>query len=312
MPEIRLDDVELLVVGSAHLDQTLVVEALPAPGETCLAESLERRPGGKGANQAAAAARLGASTAFCGAVGDDPAGADIRAALEVAGVDIAPLRTLPGTSGTAVVLVEPGGENLICVAPGASGQIEWHTEAERWLAAHAGAALLLQQEVPAATNLAAARAARELGRPVLYNAAPAPRLDQRQLDLLGTVDVLLVNEHEARTLAGATSTTDLVGIAQDLTTLGPSLVVVTQGGSGALAVSQDWVVRRMAYAVPVLDTVGAGDAFCAQFALAHTAGLPIDTTLSLACAAGAVATRRTGAMSAMPTLDEVLALVSTG
>ncbi|MEV6931016.1 PfkB family carbohydrate kinase, partial [Dactylosporangium sp. NPDC051485] len=193
--------VSVVVVGSANLDLVVSAQRLPGPGETVLGGEFRTVPGGKGANQAVAAARAGAACAFIGAVGGDTFGRQLRDGLVAAGVDVRGLRTTDGPSGVALITVDAAAENCIVVAPGANAALTALEPADR-AAIAAADVLLLQLEVPPAVVAEAAAAASAAGTTVVLNAAPAAPLPG---DLLALVDVLVVNEHEAAVVAGDAS-----------------------------------------------------------------------------------------------------------
>ena len=286
---------DVVVIGSLNCDLVVTVPRLPAPGETTAGSPIERRCGGKGANQAIAASRLGARVRLVGLVGDDDLGVELRSAVAAHGVDVTQVRVLEGAaSGTALVLVEEGGENMIVISPGANGSVT-----PRRLGGSAGLgaildgadALLMQLEIPLATCSATAEAARERGVHVVLNAAPSPLERSPEVEhLLALTDVLIVNEAEAVALVGAPD-------PAVLRTLGPRTAVVTMGSRGASAHNGRRRIDTPGFTVPSLDTVGAGDAFCGQFALAHAARVPLDDALRRACAAGAITTTTHGAQA---------------
>jgi ribokinase len=283
------------VVGSANMDLVVTTRTLPAPGETVLGDAFTTIPGGKGANQAVAAARAGARCAFVGAVGDDAFGSALRANLTAAGVDTRRLRTVPGASGVALIAVDAAAENIIVVAPGANGHLEGLDEADR--AAIAGADVLLcQLEVPLPTVVEAATTARAGGTTVVLNAAPARALPA---DLLSQVDVLVVNEGEAAAIAGH------AGPAESLLDVVPR-VVMTLGANGAAYADRDGLrLNVTAPKVDAVDTTAAGDAFTGALAVAWAEGGPIAETLQWACAAGAACARTHGASTALPQRSEI-------
>jgi ribokinase len=255
-------------------------------------------PGGKGANQAIAvarAARAGSTCCFLGAVGDDGFGVNLKGTLRAAGVDVSSLRTVHGPSGVALITVDAGGENSIVVAPGANGTMVELTEPE--CLAIAGATMLLcQLEIPVETVAAAAAVAREHGTYVLLNAAPARPLPS---EILTLVDVLIVNEHEAATLAeGVDALLKVV-----------PRVVLTLGAAGAVYADRSGTSLRVpAPKVDAVDTTAAGDAFTGAYAVALAEGRPAEEALRWACAAGAVCATRPGASSALPVRAEIDAL----
>jgi ribokinase len=299
---------DVVVVGSLNLDLVVRVGRLPQPGETVSGAAVERRPGGKGANQAVAAARLGAHVCLVGRIGDDESGTDLRSAVAATGVDVADVRVLDGSStGTAFITVQHGGENTIVVAPGANGamtpEVLGGDEGLRSLLDGSGA-LLLQLEIPVATCVGAAEVARALGVPVVLNAAPCP--PERPGDLarlLQLLDVLIVNETEAVALAGSAD-------PAALRALGPSVAVVTLGSRGATAHDGVRQIDIPGFTVESVDAVGAGDAFCGQFVVAYVGMAPLDEALRRACAAGAVATMSREAQIPGRSAAEVQALLS--
>lgn len=307
----------VVVVGSLNMDLRVRVPRLPRPGETVPGGDLERGAGGKGANQAVAARRLGVRTAMVGRVGDDEFGAQLSAALAEAGVDVAGVSTVPGPTGTALILVDPAGENIITSSPGANARLR-----PDGLAALAGqldtaGVLLLQLEVPIETSTAAARLARAAGVPVVLNAAPLPTtVDERLRGLIGLADLLVVNETEAAGLVGAATTepveADPHAYVLALRRLGPTEVVVTLGAEGAVLAGVGGGTRHVpAFRIEVADAVGAGDAFCAELAVARVTGVrALEIAVRRACAAGALAATRPGAQHALPGRAEVDALLA--
>ncbi|CAM5663461.1 ribokinase [Streptomyces spiroverticillatus] len=302
----------LVVVGSLNMDLSVTVPRLPRPGETVSGADVVRGAGGKGANQAVAAARLGAQVRMVGLLGDDALGSELRERLALEGVDDQAVRQLPGvSSGLALIVVQQDGENTITLSPGANHHLDvpaLGTLTGGTLAQSADT-LLLQLEVPLPTVLAAAREARTAGALTVLNAAPLPASGRAELaELLRAVDVLVVNETEAAGLLPRTYD-DWAEHAEALRALGPTTVVVTLGADGAVAADPHGVCREGGFSVEAVDTVGAGDAFCAQLALSLGSGTPLGEALRRACAAGALATTRPGAQSSLPSTDEVEALL---
>ena len=308
---------DVCVVGSANHDLIFDVARIPAPGETVLARSQSSGPGGKGLNQAVAAARAGASVAFVGSVGPDPAGGQLSTALADAGVVLDCLRTVPTPTGSAVVLRAEDGENAIVVAAGANGVEFALTDVVSAVLA-ASAVVLCQQEVPPGLNAAAVSSASAAGSVVVLNAAPALRLAPSVLD---AVNVLVVNEHEleaqlpAGSPAGSAGSDDLVsavGARAALLASARRSVVVTLGGAGAVCVDSAGATHIPAVAVDrVLDTTGAGDAFCGALCAALARGLALVDAARFGAAGGALAVRGYGAAPAMATADEIAAAVAT-
>lgn len=287
----------LLVVGSANADLYVEIARLPAPGETLPGGNAAVRPGGKGANQAAAAARLGLPTRFAGRFGTDAFAAPLRAALAEAGADLAPSRDVPGPTGQAFILLQKGGENSIVLVGGANRAWE---DRPAFDLAGAGA-LLLQREIPEAVNLAAASAARAAGVPVVLDCggddAPLPA------GLLALIDVLSPNESELARLTGLPTGDEaqVLAAARALQALGVGTVLVKLGARGCLLVPRSGPpIRQAAFTVPVVDTTGAGDCFTGAYTVGLVEGLPEAQRLRLACAAAALCVQGLGAMPSMP------------
>lgn len=293
------------VVGSANLDLTLGLAALPVAGQTVLSTSRAAGPGGKGLNQAVAAARAGARTRLVAAVGPDPEGAELLRVLTVDGIESL-VRTARAATGLALVLVDEQGENAIVVSPGANAELVGLQQPERDAIADA-AVLLMQLEVPLPTVTDAAQVARAAGTVVVLNAAPYAPLDDA---LLGCVDLLVVNEGEARALASS-SGAEPEQHAEALLDRVPA-VVVTLGPRGA--VFRDRSGRRHhepGRPVPVVDTTGAGDSFAGYLAAGLAAGLPVDVALARANTAAALCVQRPGAVPSVPRAAEVEAAVTS-
>ncbi|MGW5559038.1 ribokinase [Micromonospora sp. NPDC003944] len=291
MPQTRV-----AVVGSANMDLVAMAPALPRPGQTMLGTDFVMVPGGKGANQAVAAVRAGASGVFLGAIGSDAFGVTLKARITAAGVDTSHLRVVYGASGVALVMVNVQGENAIVVTPGANDALVGLTEEE--LAAVRGADVLVAQlEIPVQTVTAAAVAAREAGTRVVLNAAPARDLPP---DLLAAVDLLVVNEGEAQALAGRGREEPRALL--DLT----PRAVLTLGDAGAWYVDRDGAeVHVPAVPVDVVDSTAAGDAFTAALAVGWGEGRELVDAVRWASAAGAACVRRLGASVALPRRAEI-------
>jgi ribokinase len=287
------------VVGSVNLDLTVDVNALPRPGETVLSNSSSSAPGGKGANQAVAAARAGAQVQFVGAVGDDPAAERLRAHLLANGVALDGTVNLPGPSGTAVIVVDSTGENIIVVAPGSNGHLTLAGTAVR--AVIAGCDVLLTQlEIPVTTAAAAAREAQSTGAVVMVNASPASHQQSSLAELAAAADVVIVNEAEAEGWSWR-----------------PAHFVVTLGARGALYVGEDGEFEVAAPAVHAVDTAGAGDVFAGVLAANWPPNPGANPAvkaqrlraLQRACAAGALATLVPGAGDCAPDAEAIAAAV---
>ena len=289
----------ITVIGSINVDLVAVADALPQAGETLLGKAFVTAPGGKGANQALAATRAGASVRMVGAVGSDPFASVAVAQLAADGVALSGVETVPGATGVAVILVGRQGDNVIVVVPGANAQVGVR-QAERSLAEVSDGLVLLQQEIPAATVSFALDAARAKGMLSVLNTAPAS--DDSRL-LAAKADVLVANEGEFERIAGHGAFGRAVA---DLARTNGQTVVVTRGAAGALVATADGEVAEIrAPTVEAIDTVGAGDTFCGYLAAGLSRGLPLRASIDRAVRAASLACTRTGAQSAVPTADEV-------
>ncbi|RAK26958.1 ribokinase [Actinoplanes lutulentus] len=293
---------KVVVVGSANMDLVGLAPTLPRPGETVLGDDFVMAPGGKGSNQAIAAARAGGETTFLGAIGSDAFGVTLGARLAATGVNTTWVRTSYGTSGVAVIMVDHAGENSILVSPGANRTFTGLTADEQAVIGEADV-LLCQQEIPMETVHAALRAGRAGGTRTILNAAPARDLPPGLLD---EVDLLLVNEIEARAVAG-TGEPDMGA----LLALVPR-VVLTLSGSGARYADRDGQdVHIPAFPVEVADTTAAGDAFTGALAVAWGEGRDLLDAVRWANAAGAACVQRVGASGALPERAEIEALYNS-
>ena len=290
----------IVVLGSLNVDLVVTVPRLPHPGETVLGDGLRSYPGGKGANQAVAAARLGGQVAMVGRVGNDNFGAGLIENLDVNHVDSSGVEhdsAMP--TGAALIYVEAGGQNMIAVAPGANGRVG-PMDAERAVSRlGAGDVLVLQLEIPMSVIEHAAVVARQAGAFVLLNAAPAQRLDP---GLLSRLDALVVNEREANALVDHE---DPASMAAALRTLGPKLVIVTLGPSGSVFCDETGVHRVEPFDVESIDSTGAGDAFMGALAVGIARRLETKAAVRFGNAAGAAATSSVGAQAALPRLDDL-------
>lgn len=286
------------ILGSANLDLAIPVPHFPGAGETVLAGAPMRHAGGKGLNQAVAAARLGAQVRFAGAVGDDDAGAALRAALAADGVDVSSLAVHADTAtGQAVIAVSPTGENSIIVMPGANRLIA--AEAAAKAAAGTWDIFLAQLEVPLEAVHAFFAAAR--GGRILLNAAPALPAAR---PLLPLCDIVIVNRGELAQMAGAPPD-DLRDMAAMLGLAPHQTVVVTLGRDGALALTGGEMVEVPGMAAEAADTTGAGDCFCGALSVALAEGRTMAEALAFANHAAALSVSRAGASSAMPRRREM-------
>jgi len=289
------DTFDVVVVGSLNLDLVVRTTRLPGPGETVSGSDYQEFPGGKGLNQAVAAARCGASVAFVGAVGDDDAGCRLRDVVRMEGIDDRWLVTAPGTAtGRALIAVDDQAENSIVVVPGANAAVRWPGSS-----APIGTILLAQLEVPLDAVDAAFTATAGRGGTTILNPAPATSLPATTVR---AATLVVPNEHEAGVLGGVEWLLD-AGVHAVVTTLGSEGVRVDRG-SGAS--------EYAAFAVVPIDTTGAGDAFCGNLAARLAAGDDLDIAVHWASAAGALATTIAGAVPSLPRHADVRELLEQG
>ncbi|WP_327339957.1 ribokinase [Streptomyces sp. NBC_01324] len=294
---------DLLVVGSANADLVVGVDRRPAAGETVLGSDLAVHPGGKGANQAVAAARLGARTALLARVGDDAHGRLLLESQRSAGVDTTGVLVGGAPTGVALITVDPTGDNSIVVSPGANARL---TPADIRAAASllsAARVVSVQLEIPLETVVETARVLPAGTRLVLNPSPPAPL----PAEVLTACDPLVVNEHEARSILGQDAGTTPESWARALTALGPRSVVITLGAGGALAADTRTgeCVRVPSPEVDAVDTTGAGDAFTAALAWRLGLGEELPVATALAVRVGAAAVTRQGAQASFPTAEEI-------
>jgi ribokinase len=296
---------EVVVVGSINMDLVVRADRLPDPGETVAGTGFATIPGGKGANQAVAAARLGARTAMIGCVGDDAFGAELRHALEADGIDCGAVRVAAGVpTGVALIEVDAAGRNRIVVVPGGNGRLSPDDVAAHEALLAGARAVVLQLEVPLATVASAAARARALGKLVVLNPAPAQPLPP---ELLASADWLVPNEFEAGLLSGVRvdSTATAAEAARRLLSLGARNVLVTLGAAGVLSATAAEVKHHPARPVTPVDTTAAGDTFIGGLCAALVEGRSLDAAIAFAQAAAAISVTRPGAQTSIPRRDEV-------
>lgn len=299
--------IEIAVVGSANLDLVVDVDRVPLVGETVLGGDLRRIPGGKGANQAVAAARLGRRVAMIGRVGDDEGGTILRHALDTDGVDTNHLLTTTASpNGVALIAVQADGDNAIVVSPGANAHLSKADIQAARATLETAAVTLLQLEVPLDAVEAAVTAATGT---VILNPAPAPP-DPLPDAILQHVDILVPNQTELAVLAGHNGPVDQA-VARELAgRLASPAVVVTLGADGALVVDAGIATHVPAPVVEPVDTTAAGDSFCGAMADALVRGESLVDAVRWAVRVGAATTQRAGAQPSLPTpaeVDELLA-----
>ncbi len=291
----------ITVFGSINMDLVVRAERFAQPGETLSASAFFTAPGGKGANQAVAAARLGAAVRMVGRVGNDVFGTALIASLKENGVDGSCVESLPGPSGVALITVDAAGQNTILVAAGANARLSEQDGQRLEHMLEAGDILLLQLETPMPGVIAAARAARNKGALVILDPAPAVPIPE---ELVWLVDIITPNQSEAGVLLGGI-VEDPGQTAQRLYSMGFKRVLLKLGEQGALWYDGAREVRLPAFAVQAVDSVAAGDTFNGAFAVATAAGRGTEEAIRFASAAAAISVTRQGAQPSMPRLAEV-------
>lgn len=292
----------ITVVGSANVDLVSTVPRLPAPGETVLANGFAHTAGGKGANQAVAAARAGSRVNFVARLGADPYGDALISSLRGAGVHTEyVVRDDEAPTGTAHIAVDPSGENVIVVVPGANARLAPGDVDQAVRGIETSTLVVVQLEIPLETVQHAIAVARSAGVRVILNPAPAQPLSP---ELLHTVSVLVPNEGELALLSGMGSPVDAATAARLLVSTGVPAVIVTLGAVGALVVTKDIVAEIDAPPVDAIDATGAGDAFTGNLAYALDRGDEIEAAARFACFAATLSVTRRGAQSGMPSGEE--------
>lgn len=305
---IREEKSRILVVGSANTDMVISAEHFPLPEETMMGHGFMTNHGGKGANQAVAAARLEGNTAFIGKVGDDQFGHSTIEMMKGEGIDVSGLTvTSEQASGVALITTVPSGENSIIVDSGANGLLkpEDITNAEK-LFEDAGI-VLMQLETPIDTLTEAAAMAKKHGAYVVLNPAPAPK-EPLPVELLKNVDLLIPNETEAAYISGVNiaGDEDLPAAMNEIQKLGVKDVIITVGSRGVCARIDGEMVTVPAFKVKAIDTTAAGDTFCGALCVALSNGKPLVEAIRFGCKASSISVTRRGAQMSMPRLEEIV------
>lgn len=305
---IREEKSRILVVGSANTDMVISAEHFPLPGETMMGHGFMTNHGGKGANQAVAAARLEGNTAFIGKVGDDQFGHSTIEMMKGEGIDVSGLTvTSEQASGVALITTVPSGENSIIVDSGANGLLTPGdiTNAEK-LFEDAGI-VLMQLETPIDTLTEAAAMAKKHGAYVVLNPAPAPK-EPLPVELLKNVDLLIPNETEAAYISGVNiaGDEDLPAAMNEIQKLGVKDVIITVGSRGVCARIDGEMVTVPAFKVKAIDTTAAGDTFCGALCVALSNGKPLVEAIRFGCKASSISVTRRGAQMSMPRLEEIV------
>ena len=296
---------KIVVIGSSNTDMVVRCQRMPRPGETVLGGEFMMNPGGKGANQVVAVARLGGDAAFIGKVGDDLFGRQTREQLSGEGIDVAHLGTAAHcASGVALINVDAEGENSISVASGANAQLSpADIDAAEELIADA-AIVLMQLEVPVATVTHAAKIAKKHGVMVVLNPAPAPAIPLPD-ELLENVDIMIPNRTELELISGMPCTASVTAAVERMGALGVPTLVITLGSAGAMICRGGESTMVPSFKVMAVDTTAAGDTFCGGLCVALSEGKNIDEAVLFGNLAASLTVTRAGAQQAIPTRAEV-------
>lgn len=302
-------NVKIVVVGSANTDMVVKTVQMPRPGETVLGGKFLMTQGGKGANQAVAAAKLDGDVAFVGKVGDDVFGGNTLESLRKYDVDVSGVGVEADTpSGVALITVDASGENSIVVAPGANAMLAPYDVTNATDLIDNAEIVLLQLEIPMETVAYAAMLAKSRGKKVVLNPAPAPKSPLSD-DLLSSVDVIVPNETETEILTGIRLTDDKESwndAAKAFHSKGIKEVGITLGSKGALYSDGNGIVEIPAFKVKAVDTTAAGDTFCGALCVALTEGCTMDAAITFANKAASIAVTRVGAQRSCPVRKEVV------
>jgi len=293
----------IVVMGSLNMDLVLRAPRCANAGETLSGHDFALHPGGKGANQAVACARLGAQVSMIGKLGSDTFAGQLRQTLDQAGVDHHQVLTDIGSSGIAMIIVEDDGQNRIMLAPGANGTLSAAEVAAAGDSVRAAALLICQLEVPLATVRQAFELARDAQVPILFNPAPAMALPPDMLQ----VDYLVVNETEAALISGldVNSRAQAFSAAQQLRRMGARVVILTLGADGAIVADPKGERHFPAQPTTVLDTTAAGDTFIGGLSAGLVEGMELDLAITLGMAASALCVSRRGAQPSIPLRSEI-------
>lgn len=299
----------ILIVGSLNMDIVINLHRMPVIGETVFGESLTYIPGGKGANQASAAGKLGGKAVMLGCVGQDDFGKALIRSLSESGVEVSRIRQTEGGSGSASIYVDGAGDNRIVVIPGANSDCDAAYLKEMEEAFSECTYILIQMEIPMEAVSYGVKRARELGKTVILNPAPAP--DFLPKELLPKIDFLTPNETELLKLTGQTvgGLDEIKKGAGQLVAQGVKHVIVTMGKQGCMLVSEDRMEIFPARNVVSVDTTAAGDCFNGAFAVALAEGKGVEEAIRFANLASSIAVTRAGAQKSLPEREEVDAMI---
>ena len=301
----------LLVVGSLNIDIVTYLERMPAPGETVLGDRIEIFSGGKGLNQAVAAARSGGEVIMVGVLGNDANSTTLREVLIKERINHKYVKEISGFCGTAVIEVDKKGQNRIIVISGANSELKAEFVTDELLSSIKDKKILLAQlESPIPELVTIFKRAKVMGFYNILNPAPASKLSK---EFLSTVDLLVPNQFEAEFLTGikVIDAESASAAGKMLIDQGVSSVLITRGEEGAVLISKDGKSVFKAFKVSPVDTTAAGDAFCGALAVAISEGVDLNSAIRFACAAGALSVQSVGATPSLPTREQISLLIQS-
>lgn len=294
----------ICVIGSLNMDLVVNVDAMPKPGQTIIGSNFKEVPGGKGANQAVAMARLNGNVSMIGKVGEDGFGQTLISSLKNDKVDTTYIQTAKGSTGVALITVDMNAQNSIVVSPGANFEVKEEDIDNNIKAIENSEIVVLQLETPLNTIKYALNKAKELNKYTILNPAPAVKLDD---EIIKNVDLLTPNETELEIISGVSIETeeDIQKAAQIMIEKGVKELIVTLGSKGSLYINKEKSMFKKAYKVEAVDTTAAGDSYTGALAVALSQDKGIEDAMDFASKVGALSVLKEGAQSSLPTLEDV-------
>ena len=294
----------ICVIGSLNMDLVVNVDKMPQPGQTIIVSNFKEVPGGKGANQAVAMARLNGNVSMIGKVGEDGFGQTLINALKNDKVDTTYIKTTKGATGVALITVDNNAQNSIVVSPGANFEVKEEDIDNNIEAIKNSDIVVLQLETPLNTIKYALKKSKELNKYTILNPAPALKLDD---EIIKNVDLLTPNETELEIISGVSIETeeDIQKAAQIMIEKGVKELIVTLGSKGSLYINKEKSIFKKAYKVEAVDTTAAGDSYTAALAVALSKDQSIEEAMDFASKVGALSVLKEGAQSSLPTLEDV-------
>lgn len=295
---------DIIVIGSINMDIVVKTKEIPKVGETVIGREITENPGGKGANQAAALAKLGTKVSFLGMVGNDTNGKKLLSSMQESGVNTSLIKSIEGSSGTAFISVDDEGNNSIIVVPGANDKVDKNYLEENINAIKETKFVLLQQEIPMETVKEAVLLSKKLGKTIILNPAPAHCLDE---EVLKNIDILIPNEHELARLSNREikDIDSIIEASKYLINVGVSKIITTLGEKGAIYVDEAVVQHFKPFTAKVIDTTAAGDSFIGGFLHSYLDTGNIFKSIEFGQKAATITIQKYGAQVSLPTIEEI-------